>query len=73
MARPKNHIRNEAMRQKLGKTIKEMQRQGWTLQKGGRHDKFISPEGKVITLSSTPSDHRAVYNMKSDLRRYSVE
>lgn len=49
--------------------IKEAECQGWQVhatRKG--HYKWISPLGRFFFSSSTPSDHRALDNLKRDLR-----
>ena len=44
--------------------------QGWTIMKtNGNHVKFQPPKGQGIITASTPSDHRAVANFKSHLRK----
>ena len=32
---------------------------GWLLQQGGNHRKLRSPGGVMLTIPTTPSDHRA--------------
>lgn len=36
---------------------------------GGRHVQIGCPNGHIITISSTPSDKRAIQNIRGDLRR----
>lgn len=43
---------------------------GWTITaSSSKHVRWRSPEGKTVFTSSTPSDHRAFQNARSDLRR----
>jgi hypothetical protein len=44
--------------------------QGWKLSfNGGDHIRWCSPNGQIITSSRTPSDHRTVHNVRSQLAR----
>lgn len=44
-------------------------KQGWVVeQRSNNHYKLIAPNGKVVFTSSTPSDRRAIENIKRDLR-----
>ncbi len=47
---------------------------GWTVTgtKGG-HVKWKSPQGKMVVTSRTPSDHRAMHNARSSLRRLGLD
>lgn len=48
--------------------------QGWTLSlSGGMHLIWRSPTGVKVFSSSSPSDHRAVKNVKRDLKRYGMK
>lgn len=43
--------------------------QGWVITKtNGGHFKWVSPIGKFFFSAQTPSDHRALQNVKKDLR-----
>jgi predicted RNA binding protein YcfA (HicA-like mRNA interferase family) len=55
----------------VSKLVKEHQRLGWTAEYGGQHIKMRSPTGKMVTISVSPSDHRALLNIRADLRRAS--
>lgn len=35
----------------------------------GGHLKLLLPNGHIVVVSSTPSDHRAIKNMVGDVRR----
>lgn len=41
---------------------------GWSIGKGKKHQKLISPDGFKFTIPSTPSDRRALYNFRRDLQ-----
>jgi len=45
--------------------------QGWRIEPTNReHFRWLSPDGKYIVITSkTPSDRRALANIRSDLRR----
>jgi len=51
----------------------EAEPQGWRieLRKGG-HFRWFSPTGGFVVSSSTPSDHRAVMNIRRDLKKYGL-
>lgn len=48
--------------------LRTLERAGYRVTKAA-HVKVIAPNGRTVTLSGTPSDHRAVRNIKADLRR----
>lgn len=53
----------------LNKLFKIVLEQGWTIELShNNHYKLYAPNGKVVFVSSTPSDHRALQNIKRDLR-----
>jgi hypothetical protein len=54
----------------LNELIKQAEAQGWTIVKTNRsHIKWLSPvTNGVVFTSSTPSDGRALANIKRDLR-----
>lgn len=50
--------------------IKDAEKAGWTVEQSrGGHLKWKAPTGKVIFSASTPSDHRAIKNHVSLMRR----
>lgn len=54
--------------------IKALREQGWRVEETGRHPVAYAPDGvTIVTLSSTPSDHRAFRNMVARLRRAGFE
>lgn len=53
--------------------IERAKSQGWTLHlSGGGHLVWQSPTGVKVFSASSPSDHRAVKNVKRDLKRYGM-
>ena len=55
----------------IDRLIIELVRQGWTYSRG-RHGKLRPPDGQfVVTVPCTPSDHRALLNLKRDIRQAS--
>lgn len=41
---------------------------GWQVKTGKRHNRIISPRGRKVTFSSTPSDFRVFKNFRSQIR-----
>lgn len=59
----------------LKKDMQELQQlaisQGWQITSGkSNHLKWLSPLGGTVFSSATPSDWRALANLKRDLRSY---
>lgn len=49
---------------------------GWTLKHRKRtaHVQLLAPDGSgIVTVASTPSDHRGLKNTRADLRRHGLE
>jgi len=44
---------------------------GWRYHRGKKHGAIIAPVGKRVTIPSTPSDRRAYYNFRRDIRHLS--
>ena len=58
-----------SMMKELRSLLELATQQGWRVeQRNSNHYKLVSPTGKVVFTSSTPSDHRALENIKRDLR-----
>lgn len=49
--------------------IRDLRRDGWTVEQGRTHYKAIHPKGGSIAISVSPSDHHAVKNIKGDINR----
>lgn len=62
------------MNKDLDKLIGQAKEQGWEIQlKRSGHYKWVSPAGKFVVSSSTPSDPRAIKNIVRDLKRYGFQ
>jgi len=48
--------------------VKRLVKQGWGYQRGKKHGRIIAPSGRKLTIPSTPSDCRAYYNFRGDVR-----
>lgn len=53
------------------KIVAKLIAQGWRIDESGKHPKAYPPDRTkpMVTISSTPSDHRAYKNMVAQLRR----
>ena len=45
---------------------------GCRVKSGSGHFSVYAPNGKIVTLPSTPSDHRSVLNCRSQMRRAGI-
>ena len=52
----------------LRKVLKDAERCGWVFSRRNKHIKGVHPSGKIVSLSATPSDYRAIDNISKDLR-----
>ena len=61
------------MNKELAKLKAEAEAQGWRIEvrKAG-HLTWYSPAGGFVITSATPSDRRAIMNIRRDLRRYGL-
>lgn len=58
----------------LNKLVKELVAEGWTFSKGNGHGKVKTPCGKrIISVSSSPSSHRAISAMRTRIARIKKE
>ena len=48
--------------------LKDAESRGWVFSKGVRHIKGKHPSGKTATISVSPSDRRALMNIRKDLK-----
>lgn len=54
----------------LNKLIANLIRTGWRIQRGGKHDKLWHPfRSGFVVVSRTPSDVRALRNVKAQVAR----
>ncbi len=42
---------------------------GWHYQRGSKHGSIFSPKGSRLIVPTTPSDRRAYYNFRNQLRK----
>lgn len=49
--------------------IKKCQKIGFRVEFRGKHVMLVGPKGELFTLSRTASDHRALKNMRGDIKR----
>lgn len=57
------------MKKDLKKIFKALEDQGWRIDRRGKHVKCKPPSGPIVTVPSTPSDHRSLLNSRAQLRR----
>lgn len=54
--------------------IKAAESQGWVVERTCKnHYKFLPPLGGIYIAACTPSDHRAIRNTKSQLRKMGLK
>ena len=54
--------------------IKAAREQGWRVDATRRHPVLFSPDGRAaVPVPTTPSDHRSLANLRSQLRRAGLE
>lgn len=78
---PLDHLRDYCLERAKVKLTKEYRdlfeiavSQGWSLERRtNNHLSWISPNGAKVFSSATPSDKRAVQNLKKDLRKYGLK
>lgn len=58
------HISTDKM---VASFVKGLLRNGWRLQRGGKHNKLVTPSGFKLAIPGTPSDWRAAMNFKRDV------
>jgi predicted RNA binding protein YcfA (HicA-like mRNA interferase family) len=49
--------------------ITALVRAGWQFYRRGKHGKLVSPEGKLLVVSQSPSDWRTLRNLRAEFRR----
>ena len=52
----------------LRNVLKTAEQQGWTFGRGKNHIKGTHTSGKTVTVSVSPSDARAINNIRKDLK-----
>ncbi len=53
----------------IQKLVARLIRNGWQCVRGAKHTKLLAPNGKRITVPSTPSDRKAFINFSKDIQR----
>lgn len=53
----------------LKQFIRDVERAGGRYEEGKKHGVIYTPDGRKYFCSKTPSDHRAIRNIRSDLKR----
>lgn len=54
----------------IRKLDQALRKQGWRIEQTSRHWRYLSPDGRSIVVRATSSsDHRALANFRSCLRR----
>lgn len=53
----------------LQQLFKEAESQGWEIRRAKRHIKLVAPDGGFVFTSGTPTDNRAVKNIRSTMRK----
>ena len=46
---------------------------GWQYHRGKKHGLLIAPSGNKLTIPSTPSDYRAFYNFRQQVKALSIK
>jgi predicted RNA binding protein YcfA (HicA-like mRNA interferase family) len=58
------------MRHDLERLLRQASASGWQVARTrGGHWRLLHPNGGIVVMSSTPSDYRALANLKAQLRR----
>lgn len=65
-------MRNYSKDRNIQALVSELVDVGWEYCSGGKHGKLIAPNGRILTVPSTPSDRRAHLNFRGDVRRLRV-
>lgn len=45
---------------------------GWSFKSGRKHGSVFSPKGKRLIVPSTPSDMRAYYNFRNQMKKIAI-
>jgi predicted RNA binding protein YcfA (HicA-like mRNA interferase family) len=59
------------MRHALKELLRAAEARGWRVEltRRGGHVRLVHPDGAVVVAAATPSDHRALANLRAQLRR----
>jgi len=54
---------------RIEQLVRQLIRQDWRFNFGGKHGRLCSPDGrKILFVPISPSDHRAFLNFRTDVR-----
>ncbi len=53
----------------LRELAQSLEGKGWKIEASTKHIKWLSPGGQIVISSATPSDHRAMKNHLSLIKR----
>lgn len=53
----------------VSRLLREKQREGWVVERGGKHYKLHHPKGGYIVVAASASDHKAIKNIQADIQR----
>lgn len=56
------------MTSEVRRLLRDLRRHGWEVRQG-RHLTLVSPTGRKVAMSRTPSDRRAMDNLLASIRR----
>jgi predicted RNA binding protein YcfA (HicA-like mRNA interferase family) len=64
-----------SVKKELKEIVKSAENQGWRVERTKKgHLKFLAPDHEnIVVAAGTPSDHRALTNLVSRLRRFGFE
>ncbi|RWA52100.1 hypothetical protein AU476_19240 [Cupriavidus sp. UYMSc13B] len=65
-------MRHYCSKKEINELVHSLVCDGGEFVPGKKHGKLRLKSGKTITLPRSPSDYRAILNIKSDLRRLGV-
>lgn len=61
------------MKKLLKALLASMEEQGATVRRTSNGFQIMCPAGGIVTIHGTPSDHRALRNVRADVRRAGME
>jgi hypothetical protein len=57
------------MKKDFKQFFEELESQGYKIERKKKHIKITGPQGDIFFAAATPSDYRALENLKKDIRR----
>ncbi len=57
----------------ISNLVKKIIISGWQYHRGKKHRLLIAPSGNKLTIPSTPSDYRAFYNFRQQVKALSIK